>query len=384
MSGQIFISYRREDSSGSTGRLYDRLSVHFPRSQIFIDVDNLDPGIDYFEAIEESVGSCDVLIAVIGKHWLTASDAEGRRRLEKHGDLVRLEIAAALKRNIRVIPVLVDGASMPELMELPDDLQPLRRRNALEVSHARFDADLRRLIAALERVFEKVNAQPERREDSPTPTTQGDAEAAFKRGEVFYDKKEYDNAIIEYTEAVRISPKYARYYSRRATTYHSKCQYDKALSDFSEAIRLDPNDAFSFLFRGQSYFKKKQYDEAIRDITEAIRLDPNNRYGYIFRGGVYQEKQEYDNAISDFTEAIRLDPNDLFGYTDRGDVYQEKQEYDNAISDFTEAIRLSPEFSLSYQKRGKAYQSRGKLDMAKADFAKVNELLKKLAREAKN
>jgi tetratricopeptide (TPR) repeat protein len=219
MNGQIFISYRREDSSGSTGRLYDRLSAHFPRSQIFIDVDNLDPGIDYFEAIEESVGSCDVLIAVIGKHWLTASDAKGRRRLEKHGDLVRLEIAAALKRNIRVVPVLVDGASMPELTELPDDLQPLHRRNALEVSHARFDADLRHLIAALERVFEKVKAQPERREDSPPPTAKGDAEAAFNRGLAYHNSNDYEKAISNYTEAIRLSPSYEdAFYSRGAPT----------------------------------------------------------------------------------------------------------------------------------------------------------------------
>lgn len=88
MSGRIFISYRRDDSSASAGRLYDRLAAHFPKEQIFIDVDNLDPGGDFVETIEQSVGSCDVLIAVIGKRWLISSEAEGSRRLDNSDDFV--------------------------------------------------------------------------------------------------------------------------------------------------------------------------------------------------------------------------------------------------------------------------------------------------------
>src|ERR1700720_4351624 len=106
MSGQIFISYRRDDSSASAGRLYDRLLARLPNNHIFIDVD-LEPGIDFVEAIETSVGSCDVLIAVIGKRWVRSSVVKGKRCLENPEDFVRVEIATALKRNIRVIPVLV-------------------------------------------------------------------------------------------------------------------------------------------------------------------------------------------------------------------------------------------------------------------------------------
>jgi len=102
MSGQVFISYRRDDEKYAAGRLYDHLSQHFPKNQIFIDVDNLEPGVDFIEAIEASVGSCDALIAVIGKRWLTSTDQEGKRRLDNPEDFVRLEIATALKPNIRV------------------------------------------------------------------------------------------------------------------------------------------------------------------------------------------------------------------------------------------------------------------------------------------
>ena len=127
--------------SASAGRLSDRLSNHFPSNQIFMDVDSIDLGEDFVKTIEETVGSCDVLITVIGKGWLTSCDQEGQRRLDNPEDFVRIEIATALKRDIRVIPVLVDGASMPRSGDLPDDLKALVRRNALQLGHERFRTD---------------------------------------------------------------------------------------------------------------------------------------------------------------------------------------------------------------------------------------------------
>jgi TIR domain len=157
VSGQIFISYRREGGQAWAGRLYDHLNKRFA-SKIFMDVD-MEPGIDFVEAIEKSVSSCDVLIAVIGKDWVTASEKGGRRRLDNPEDFVRTEIRIALKRGIRVIPVLVEGASMPQADELPDDLKLLARRNALNVSHDRFGSDSERLIKAVERALQSTQVQ---------------------------------------------------------------------------------------------------------------------------------------------------------------------------------------------------------------------------------
>jgi hypothetical protein len=170
MSGQIFISYRREDSSGWAGRLFDRLSNQFPSNQIFMDVDSIDLGENFVKTIGETVGSCDVLIAVIGKGWLTSRDQEGQRRLDNPDDFVRLEIATALKRDIRVIPVLVDGASMPQPRDLPDDLKTLVHRNALVLSHDRFRPDSERLVVAVKRVLEKTAAERLEREPSAAVT----------------------------------------------------------------------------------------------------------------------------------------------------------------------------------------------------------------------
>lgn len=135
---RIFISYRRDDSGGWAGRLYDRLSQHFRRENVFMDIDTIEPGLDFVEVIEQAVGSCDALIALIGKQWLTITDAAGQRRLDNPEDFVRLEIAAALARNIRLIPALVQGARMPGSTDLPDVLKMLARRNAHEISDRRF------------------------------------------------------------------------------------------------------------------------------------------------------------------------------------------------------------------------------------------------------
>jgi hypothetical protein len=169
MNGQIFISYRREDASYPAGRLYDNLQSRFPQNEIFIDVDSIKPGIDFVKTIEERVGACDVLVAVIGKRWLSAADEEGRRRLDNPDDFVRVEVGTALKRGVRVIPVLVEGASMPPVSQLPEDLKPLARRNALSVSHDRFRADSERLIDSVEEVLEAARVVSEQRESGTPP-----------------------------------------------------------------------------------------------------------------------------------------------------------------------------------------------------------------------
>jgi hypothetical protein len=107
---RIFLCYRRDDSGGYAGRLYDRLGQRFGHDNLFMDIDTIAPGLDFVEAIEKAVGTCDVLLAVIGRQWLTSTDSQGQRRLDNPEDFVRLEIVTALVRQIRVIPVLVGGA----------------------------------------------------------------------------------------------------------------------------------------------------------------------------------------------------------------------------------------------------------------------------------
>ena len=156
----VFISYRREDSAGHTGRLFDRLRASLGDDRVFMDITGIEAGVDFVDTIERAIGSCDVLLAVIGPEWLSCADENGRRRLEDPSDLIRLEIAAALRRNVRVIPVLIAGASMPAARSLPDDLKPLARRQAAELRDTRWDVDTGDLIAILERVPSASSSSP--------------------------------------------------------------------------------------------------------------------------------------------------------------------------------------------------------------------------------
>jgi hypothetical protein len=151
-NGQIFISYRREDSAGYARALYERLVQHFSKERVFMDVDAIEPGIPFDEAIKRALDQCEVLLVVIGRRWMDKQPGMGPRITDPK-DFVRLEIAAALSRNIRVVPVLLDGASMPDEEELPESLHALSRRNALEISNSRFDSDTETLIKAVRKAL---------------------------------------------------------------------------------------------------------------------------------------------------------------------------------------------------------------------------------------
>jgi len=154
--GGVFICYRREDSGGYAGRIYDRLAKRLGRKNVFIDVDNIPPGLDFVDVLSERVGACTALIAVIGRNWASISDKENRRRIDHPRDFVRIEIEAALERGVRVIPVLVEDADMPKAEDLPESLKKLSRRQGIEISLTRFDSDVRKLVRALSELEEEL------------------------------------------------------------------------------------------------------------------------------------------------------------------------------------------------------------------------------------
>jgi hypothetical protein len=276
MSGKIFICYRREDTRWSARSVNDRLTTHFDQKQVFMDIEGIGLGKDFVKEIENSVGECDVLVAVIGMHWLTSKDEQGRR-LDNPEDFVRMEIATALKRDVLVIPVLVDGAPMPRSADLPDNLKALVRRNALRLSEAGFNDDCRRLIAAIEQVLEKSAAHqrdrlnPERRE--------------IERPKAEARQREEEGPKAEQIQ--KESVQNASFYNARGVDFYEKKEYDKAIGEYDKAIRLDRNFALAYNNRGIAYYAKKEYEKAMSDCNEAIRLDPRNARKYYIRTNDY-------------------------------------------------------------------------------------------------
>jgi glycerophosphoryl diester phosphodiesterase len=166
LAGRVFISYRRQETAWPARQLYELLVAEFGADHVFKDVDDIEPGDDFIATLQAAVASCDVLLALIGPQWLSINDGNGGRRLEDPSDFVRLEIETALSRDdVRVIPILVDHATMPKENELPTGLRPLTRRQAIEISPVTFDT--RRLVNVVRATLTQLDR--ERRGGRPGP-----------------------------------------------------------------------------------------------------------------------------------------------------------------------------------------------------------------------
>lgn len=205
----IFISYRRSDSISDTGRIYDRLVAEFGQDHVFKDIDSIPLGVDFAEFLDRAVSRCQVLLVIVGKTWLSVTDSDGKRRLDNPDDFVRIEIESALKQNIPVIPVLLEGAVVPKRSELPKSLQALARRNGIRVGYdPRFHADVSRLIRGIRGLLEGA-----------TQPTSADLETPIARSKVksepYYPKFSFETVVVN-SEAKEIKrrPGQAEYYQQ--------------------------------------------------------------------------------------------------------------------------------------------------------------------------
>jgi len=329
--GKVFISYRRDDSAYAAGRLYDRLCEHFGEENIFMDVEGLQPGEDFVSKLEQSVSACDVLIALIGQKWLTVKGETGNLRLENPEDFVRLEIAAALNRKIRVIPILIEGAHMPHSGELPDDLHFLARLNAFKIRHERFNADADRLIRSIE---DYLIEEAER--------CKQEAAEKFAREQVERDQREWEAAQHQarIAESIRI-----------ADAALKREDWKAAQKNFQKALDLDPNNliAQSGLQNAvegadQAVVKQREQEEAQR----AARVED-----YIAMAEAALKRKDWRTAQSNFQNALDLQPENLTAKTGlqnahKGEEWAEKQQRER------EVVQL---------------QARIEADVAKADAA---------------
>jgi tetratricopeptide (TPR) repeat protein len=192
-------------------------------------------------------------------------------------------------------------------------------------------------------------------------------EVYYDRGWAYTGKGDYDKAAADYSEAVRLAPESTDAYQGRAYVYQMKGEYDKAIADYASVIRLDPKNALAYCGRGCAYGRKGDYRKEISDCTVAIRLDPKYTLAYVTRGRAYGGNGNYDKEIADCTEAIRLDAKSADAYSSRGWAYGCKGDFDKEIADCTEAIRLDANCAEAYYSRGCAYGSKCDYDKAIAD-----------------
>ena len=286
---KIFISYRRQDLRPVATLIYDPLAKHFEAKfgagAVFMDVHGIPLGVNFRSYLNEQVAGAELLLALIADRWLTAVDEDGARRIDSPNDFVRIEIEAALKRGIPVVPVYVDDAKFLREADLPDGLKDLAWMNGFQLrTDARyFAADAALLIAGLE---------PHLATSQQVASDKARAKKYFESGDEHDNKGDYDRAIADYSKAIRLDPGYTSAYVLRGFAYATKGDYDRAIADFDQVIWLNPKNADAYVNRASAYHDKGDFDRAIADYDRALAIDPNDRVAAENKRAAEEERAE--------------------------------------------------------------------------------------------
>ena len=393
----IFVSYRRDDSSGHAGRLFDRLADHFGKERIFMDIDTIEPGEDFVQVIEDAVASCEILIIVIGRHWLTSPD-ETSRPMDNPNDFVRLEVAAALNRDIRVIPVLVQKANMPRPQDLPDDLAKLSRRNAVELSDLHWQRDVEQLVSVMERILasreevrraeqeaqarerradeEKLRVEEERDRKAAERRKNETEEALMRteeervRAKVQLRTEQEAQRLVETEEAVpfledekefRVNGEHAKDEADEAehqrtveqalpTSHEEKDSVAARMFKFWDALRWQERVGIAclvvlaivliFLIGKKPKYEPQSFNQAATP-TITPHLLPTAAENAA-RGDEFYKQQKYAEAEAFYREAVRLDPNNSPVRESLENALWFQKDWAKAELYYREVVRLYP------------------------------------------
>jgi tetratricopeptide (TPR) repeat protein len=351
-SRTVFISYRRSVSSFVARAVFENLRAN--GYDVFMDVESIDSGT--FDTI--------ILNQIAARaHFVVILTPSSVQRCKNPDDWLRREIEEAIRLQRNIVPILVEDFGFDGARDcLTGVLAELPRYNGLRLPHDFFNESMERLrnrflrqavpdimasIPPEEQAVVQAKIAEAAAKPVPTPV-ELISEQYFDRAYCKAEEQDYEGAIADYTEAIRLKSDLAVAYSHRGAVYREKGQHEQAIADYTEAIRLRPGDALAYHCRGWTYYIMGQYDEAIADYTESIRLRPDDPDAFGGRGAAYKGKGQHQQAIADYTEAIRLNPNYASGYRDRGAVYKERGHHEQAIVDDMEALRLNPDCGLAY------------------------------------
>jgi len=429
MTDQIFISYRRDDAAYVTGHINDLLRKEFGDEAVFTDVDNIALGVDFRAVLDQTVSQCQVLLAVVGTEWLTVTDQDGRSRLEDPADFVRIEVESALKRDIPVIPLLVSGATMPAVEELPDSLRDFAFRNGTQIRPGPdFNVDVARLIKDLQRHFDEIRtesgeelneerspAEVDVRQDSPSKHSGssaisfqlGEEERAYRQAELGIGRDKTKNRWSRrlWLSAIVVLVGASWYYVDRnpETMQAVLMSVETAIfgheenldaSDDAEANRTGDTDSMGEVEvgpptnlpaaatddAGENLEAEPVPDtEAVTDATAVLSVEAD-AVDEIVDDAEASPAASNDTATdTDADDEIVLTPGsqrqlDASEFIGEGARLAAIGEHEAAIQNFDEAIQLDEERSFVYKQRGASYKALGQYEAAISDYSEAIRL----------
>ena len=295
---RIFISYRRADSAGHAGRLFDHLSMRFGRDLTFYDFDDIKPGTDFLHQIRAAIRECEVMLVLIGPYWL--KNVTGRRRLDDPGDVLRLEVTDALGGDITVIPVLLGGAKMPSAEDLPDSVKPLSRRHAVEITDSRWNYDVGQLI---ERLRELIIT-----DEGQFPLAQA--------------KQELHQKQLQYFELLSKNPADALGVALNALAFLDRVSPLYPDDSYLQLVRgyFHKNEAMALRNLGRPEEFETALDEADRVFDTMVRERPEDAGAWNGKGSVEALRGHLSEALHFIDRALEIDPNYKAALADREEI----------------------------------------------------------------
>jgi tetratricopeptide (TPR) repeat protein len=365
MSFDVFISYSHSDkpTADATCAMLEATGI-----RCWIAPRDIVHGTDWGESIIDAITNAKAMVLVFSGHANVSPQ-------------IKREVERAVHKAIPIIPLRIENVPMSKSLEYflstPHWLDALTPPLEQHLEHLAKSVKLllRINVEKPDGVMKAAGVIPSKASIVPplsTPIVNEKATASvierpgpstpvdfLNRGNTYLARNDYDWAIRDYAEAIRLNPKHAGAFYNRGCAFWSKGECDRAIQDYDEAIRLNPKFADAFVNRGLAFSKKGEYDRAIQDCDEAIRLNPKDAVVFVNRASAFEHKGEHDRAIQDYDEAIRLNPKYARAFYNRGCAFWSKGEYDRAIQDYDEAIRLNPKFALAFYGRALAKRKIG-------------------------
>ncbi|MCH9809137.1 MAG: tetratricopeptide repeat protein [Alphaproteobacteria bacterium] len=419
MTSKVFISYRRDDSSGFAGRVHDRLASELGKDRLFMDVDAIPLGYDFVQILQDEVAKCDTLLVVIGPNWLAARDDSGNQRLINPNDFVHIEIQAALKRGIPVIPLLFDGATMPPPSDLPEALKPLSFRHGLEIRHTSFHADMEKLVAYLagspkaaasslqQNAAKDVPAEREKASIQSGPVEA--ARVAKEKGERHETELKFEAAIASYSKAIKVDPNYVDALVRRGSCKFEIYDVEGHREDMDKALRLDPDNCeaklgliaddalkgrtleidaaiesdhceegakeYYHLLKAMQFLRKLKLDQAISELNQAAKIKSKKVYSVRFqaatlatRGMCYARQGDLLKAEKDLNQALAIEPRYSIVHVMRANLLAVSGKPEAALVSLDKAVSLNSKDAAAYRTRAELRATLGRLRHALEDI----------------